>query len=56
MPNLNNAMMELRKTCIHPFLIKGAEQAIFEQLHADTHEKEIDAMIQASGKMGTDFI
>jgi SNF2 family DNA or RNA helicase len=51
MPNLNNAMMELRKTCIHPFLIKGAEAAIFEQLQADTAEKEIDAMVAASGKM-----
>jgi SNF2 family DNA or RNA helicase len=51
MPNLNNAMMELRKTCIHPFLIKGAEHAILDQLKADTPEKELGAMVQASGKM-----
>lgn len=27
-PNLLNAMMELRKCCIHPYLIKGAEEKI----------------------------
>lgn len=27
-PNLLNAMMELRKCCIHPYLIKGAEESI----------------------------
>lgn len=27
-PNLLNAMMELRKCCIHPYLIKGAEEQI----------------------------
>lgn len=27
-PNLINAMMELRKCCIHPYLIKGAEEKI----------------------------
>lgn len=27
-PNLLNAMMELRKCCIHPYLVKGAEEQI----------------------------
>jgi len=27
-PNLINAMMELRKCCIHPYLLKGAEEKI----------------------------
>lgn len=31
MPNLMNVMMELRKCCNHPFLIKGAEDAILEE-------------------------
>lgn len=31
MPNLINVMMELRKCCNHPFLIKGAEEAILAE-------------------------
>ncbi|OON20507.1 protein, SNF2 family [Opisthorchis viverrini] len=31
-PNLMNVMMELRKCCNHPFLIKGAEEAILEEM------------------------
>ncbi|EJW05386.1 hypothetical protein EDEG_00050 [Edhazardia aedis USNM 41457] len=30
-PNLLNAMMELRKCCIHPFLIKNAEEKIIAE-------------------------
>ncbi|XP_065313155.1 uncharacterized protein LOC135922655 isoform X2 [Gordionus sp. m RMFG-2023] len=30
-PNLMNAMMELRKCCIHPYLIKGAEDKILSE-------------------------
>lgn len=29
-PNLINAMMELRKCCIHPYLLKGAEEKIVQ--------------------------
>lgn len=32
-PNLINAVMELRKCCIHPYLIKGAEEKILDQTH-----------------------
>uniref|UniRef100_A0A3B5AB69 Helicase C-terminal domain-containing protein n=1 Tax=Stegastes partitus TaxID=144197 RepID=A0A3B5AB69_9TELE len=41
MPNLINTMMELRKCCNHPYLITG-ERA---------HEQELQAMIQAAGKL-----
>jgi hypothetical protein len=52
MPNLMNVMMELRKCCIHPFLLKGAEEQIVSEYNADTPEKQFLALIQASGKMG----
>ncbi|KAG0440802.1 Chromodomain-helicase-DNA-binding protein 9 [Dictyocoela muelleri] len=32
-PNLLNAMMELRKCCIHPYLISGAEEKILGELN-----------------------
>ncbi|KAI8622186.1 SNF2 family N-terminal domain-containing protein [Chytriomyces sp. MP71] len=51
MPNLINAMMELRKCCIHPFLLNGAEDAITQEFGADTPEKQFLALVQASGKM-----
>jgi hypothetical protein len=44
--------MELRKCCIHPFLLKGAEEQIVSEYNADTPEKQFLALIQASGKMG----
>lgn len=39
-PNLLNAMMELRKCCIHPYLIKGAEQQILAS-YMKRKQKEI---------------
>lgn len=58
MPNLINVMvsrcliqMELRKCCIHPFLLKGAEDQIITEYSADTPEKQFLALVQASGKM-----
>lgn len=53
MPNLMNTVMELRKCCIHPFLINGAEEQImqeFRQQHGN-EESSINAIIQASGKL-----
>ncbi|KAI6241179.1 Helicase [Aphelenchoides fujianensis] len=55
-PSLLNALMELRKCCNHPFLIKGAEEQILSELrplHADKTEDELQlhALIQASGKL-----
>jgi SNF2 family DNA or RNA helicase len=60
MPNLINTMIELRKCCIHPFLLKGtpyivhglgAEEAIYDEYKAGTPEQHFQVMIQASGKM-----
>ena len=51
-PNLVNTMMELRKCCIHPFLIKGAEERILEELGAGHDDgKVFNALVQASGKL-----
>ncbi|KAJ3102292.1 choline dehydrogenase 7 [Phlyctochytrium planicorne] len=50
-PNLMNTMMELRKCCIHPFLLRGAEDEIIKEYGADTAEKQFSALVQASGKM-----
>ncbi|KAJ3339493.1 choline dehydrogenase 6 [Gonapodya sp. JEL0774] len=50
-PNLQNAMMELRKCCIHPFLLKGAEETIFAETNAQNPMKQLQAMIDSSGKL-----
>ncbi|KAJ3129317.1 choline dehydrogenase 7 [Nowakowskiella sp. JEL0407] len=50
-PNLINTMMELRKCCIHPFLLKGAEDNILEELQATSPELQFQALIDSSGKM-----
>ena len=47
-----NIMMELRKCCIHPFLINSAEEQIshdWRQQHGD-HES-LKCLVQASGKL-----
>ena len=51
MPNLINTMIELRKCCIHPFLLKGAEEAIYDEYKASSLEQHFQVLIQASGKM-----
>ena len=48
-PNLLNVMMELRKVCNHPYLIKGVEETETEGM-AHLAEK-YEALINASGKM-----
>lgn len=50
-PNLVNTMMELRKCCIHPYLIKGSEERILAECGAVEHEAVMNCMIQASGKL-----
>lgn len=54
-PNLMNTMMELRKCCIHPYLLNGAEEQIqyeYRMQHGDIvgdgYHKNI---VNASGKM-----
>lgn len=52
-PNLINAMMELRKCCIHPYLIKGAEERILTEcgMLGGTLDEQMSCMVQASGKL-----
>lgn len=50
-PNLINTMMELRKCCIHPYLIQGAEDRIIAESNAVTEEEQWQLMINASGKL-----
>lgn len=50
-PNLINTMMELRKCCIHPYLIKGAEDKVLADAQATTPEAYFDCLVQASGKL-----
>ncbi|XP_055681908.1 uncharacterized protein LOC129789277 isoform X4 [Lutzomyia longipalpis] len=53
-PNLMNTMMELRKCCIHPYLLNGAEDQI-QYEYKNTHGEDADAyyknLIYSSGKM-----
>lgn len=57
LPSLLNLMMQLRKVCNHPFLIKGAEQNIVKKVEekhgegADEDEVYLEALVDASGKM-----
>lgn len=51
MPNLINAMMELRKCCIHPFLIQGAEEKILDDAGSKTNDEYYKTMIESSGKL-----
>ncbi|KAL3319911.1 choline dehydrogenase 6 [Cichlidogyrus casuarinus] len=60
LPSLLNIMMELRKCCNHPYLIKGAEDNIIKDLRdqdekmakLDSEEaRQIHALIYASGKL-----
>lgn len=53
-PNLMNTMMELRKCCIHPYLLNGAEDQIqydYRQQHGDNAEAYYKNLIVSSGKM-----
>ncbi|TPX32804.1 hypothetical protein SmJEL517_g04133 [Synchytrium microbalum] len=50
-PQLINTMMELRKCCIHPFLLKGAEEQIYAEYGAHTNEEQFSCLIEACGKM-----
>ena len=54
MPNLMNTMMELRKCCIHPFLINSAEEQIsadYKQQYSNEPDSQLKCMVQASGKL-----
>ncbi|EAY14498.1 F/Y-rich N-terminus family protein [Trichomonas vaginalis G3] len=49
----SNIAMELRKVCIHPYLVKGAEERILQDFPGANQNPSIllQAMIRASGKM-----
>lgn len=56
MPNLMNTMMELRKCCIHPYLINGAEEQIMYEarqakLAGGEPMSSFQAMVNSSGKL-----
>jgi chromodomain-helicase-DNA-binding protein 7 len=56
-PNLMNTMMELRKCCIHPYLLNGAEEQIqddYKSRKSDFTDDDglyFNALINSSGKM-----
>lgn len=53
-PNLMNTMMELRKCCIHPYLLNGAEEQIqydYRHQHGEDPESYYKNIIHSSGKM-----
>lgn len=53
-PNLMNTMMELRKCCIHPYLLNGAEDQIqfdYKQANGEDKQAYYEALIDSSGKM-----
>lgn len=51
LPHLRNIMMQLRKCCIHPYLLEGAEEVITSESHAKTHESQFKCLIESSGKL-----
>eukprot|EP01116_Phalansterium_solitarium_P021670 TRINITY_DN682_c0_g2_i1.p1 TRINITY_DN682_c0_g2~~TRINITY_DN682_c0_g2_i1.p1 ORF type:complete len:2198 (-),score=956.94 TRINITY_DN682_c0_g2_i1:231-6824(-) len=48
-PNLLNIMMELRKCCNHPYLVKGVELEANKSFK--THDEIVMGMVNASGKL-----
>ena len=56
-PNLLNTMMELRKCCNHPYLVKGAEDMIIRETKEKEQKSDLDIfdihklMVQSSGKL-----
>ena len=57
LPSLLNLMMQLRKVCNHPFLLKGVtesiEQQFAEKLGGTVQDEEVQlkALVESSGKM-----
>ncbi|KAL0970047.1 hypothetical protein UPYG_G00236430 [Umbra pygmaea] len=55
LPNLINIIMELRKCCNHPFLVKGAEEMITAQLSTvfDPHSPDfpLQTLVHSAGKL-----
>ncbi|KAG0167130.1 Chromodomain helicase DNA binding protein [Apophysomyces sp. BC1034] len=51
MPHLRNIMMQLRKCCIHPYLLEGAEEVIVAENNAKAPHEQFNCLIQSSGKL-----
>lgn len=52
MPHLRNIMMQLRKCCIHPYLLEGAEDVIVSECNATgSQEQQFNCLVQSSGKL-----
>ncbi|KAI9491153.1 SNF2 family N-terminal domain-containing protein [Zychaea mexicana] len=51
MPHLRNIMMQLRKCCIHPYLLEGAEEVILSECHASVPREQFNCLVQSSGKL-----
>ena len=49
--HLQNISIELRKVCLHPYLIDGAEDKIIAEKQAVTPHELLDCMIRSSGKL-----
>eukprot|EP01041_Mallomonas_annulata_P008363 gene8363-17230_t len=47
-PSFNNLVLELRKCCNHPFLIKGAEAKLLDDFKDEVY---IDVLVKTSGKL-----
>lgn len=56
MPQLRNIMMQLRKCCIHPYLLEGAEEVILSECHADGPREQFNCLVQSSGKLVSDML
>lgn len=51
MPHLRNIMMQLRKCCIHPYLLEGAEEMILSEYNAKHPKEQFNCLVQSSGKL-----
>ncbi|WUR03902.1 chromatin-remodeling complex ATPase-like protein [Vairimorpha necatrix] len=50
-PNLLNAMMELRKCCIHPYLINGAEEKIIGDFLKRKKKENVESPVVETGDL-----
>ena len=52
-PSLMNVMMELRKCCNHPYLVRGVEDKIVSEIPEETRTSRLisDKMIECCGKL-----
>ena len=49
--HLQNISIELRKVCLHPYLIDGAEDKILAEKKPTTPAELLDCMVRSSGKL-----